>query len=49
MTLREADECMEALADIISIDCTDTPRGDACRRHAEVCGGAADGTGKSRQ
>ena len=28
MTMREVDECMEALADIISIDCTDTPRGD---------------------
>lgn len=28
MTMREVDECMEAMADIISIDCTDTPRGD---------------------
>ena len=28
MTMREVDECMEALADIISIDCTDCPRGD---------------------
>ena len=28
MTMREVDECMEALADIVSIDCTDTPRGD---------------------
>lgn len=28
MTMREVDECMEALSDIISIDCTDTPRGD---------------------
>lgn len=28
MTMREVDECMEALADIISVDCTDCPRGD---------------------
>ncbi|MBQ8162000.1 MAG: N-acetylmannosamine-6-phosphate 2-epimerase [Clostridia bacterium] len=28
MTMREVDECMEALADIVSIDCTDTARGD---------------------
>lgn len=28
MTMREVDECMEALADIVSIDCTNTPRGD---------------------
>ena len=28
MTMREVDECMEALADIVSIDCTDTRRGD---------------------
>ncbi len=28
MTMREVDECMDALADIVSIDCTDTPRGD---------------------
>ncbi len=28
MTMREVDECMEALSDIISIDCTDTQRGD---------------------
>lgn len=28
MTMREVDECMAARADIISIDCTDTPRGD---------------------
>lgn len=28
MTMREVDECMEAMADIISIDCTDTERGD---------------------
>ena len=28
MTMREVDECMEALADIVSIDCTDTERGD---------------------
>lgn len=28
MTMREVDECMEALSDIVSIDCTDTPRGD---------------------
>ena len=28
MTMREVDECMEALADIVSIDCTDCPRGD---------------------
>ena len=28
MTMREVDECVEALADIVSIDCTDTPRGD---------------------
>lgn len=28
MTMREVDECMEALADIVSIDCTDCTRGD---------------------
>ena len=28
MTMREVDECMEALADIVYIDCTDTQRGD---------------------
>ena len=28
MTMQEVDECMEALCDIVSIDCTDTPRGD---------------------
>lgn len=28
MTMHEVDECMEALADIVSIDCTDCPRGD---------------------
>ena len=28
MTMREVDECVEAMADIISIDCTDCPRGD---------------------
>ena len=28
MTMREVDECMAALVDIVSIDCTDTPRGD---------------------
>ncbi len=28
MTMREVDECMEAFSDIISIDCTDTVRGD---------------------
>ncbi len=28
MTMREVDECMEALSDIVSIDCTDTQRGD---------------------
>ena len=28
MTMREVDECMEALADIVSIDCTNRPRGD---------------------
>lgn len=28
MTMREVDECVDALADIISIDCTDCPRGD---------------------
>ena len=28
MTMREVDECMEALSDIISIDCTDCERGD---------------------
>ena len=28
MTMKEVDECMEALADIVSIDCTDTERGD---------------------
>lgn len=28
MTMREVDECMEALSDIISIDCTDCTRGD---------------------
>ena len=28
MTMREVDECMEAMADIVSIDCTNCPRGD---------------------
>lgn len=28
MTMREVDECVEAGADIVSIDCTDCPRGD---------------------
>lgn len=28
MTMREVDECMEALADIVSMDCTNCPRGD---------------------
>ena len=28
MTMREVDECMEALSDIVSIDCTDTVRAD---------------------
>ena len=28
MTMREVDECMDALCDIVSIDCTDTQRGD---------------------
>lgn len=28
MTMREVDECMNALSDIVSIDCTDCPRGD---------------------
>ena len=28
MTMREVDECMDALCDIVSIDCTDTERGD---------------------
>ncbi len=28
MTMREVDECMEALADIVSIDCTDCARAD---------------------
>lgn len=28
MTMREVDECMSAMADIVSIDCTDCPRGD---------------------
>ena len=28
MTMREVDECMGALSDIVSIDCTDTERGD---------------------
>jgi len=28
MTMREVDECMDALADIVSIDCTDCERGD---------------------
>lgn len=28
MTMREVDECVEAMADIVSIDCTDCPRGD---------------------
>lgn len=28
MTMREVDECMDVFSDIISIDCTDTPRGD---------------------
>ena len=28
MTMKEVDECVEAMADIISIDCTDCTRGD---------------------
>ena len=28
VTMREVDECREALAEIVSIDCTDTARGD---------------------
>ncbi len=28
MTMREVDECMDAMADIVSIDCTFNPRGD---------------------
>ena len=28
MTMREVDECMDAMADIVSIDCTNCPRGD---------------------
>lgn len=28
MTMREVDECMEAMTDIVSIDCTNTQRGD---------------------
>ena len=28
MTMREVDECMEAMADIVSIDCMDCERGD---------------------
>ena len=28
ITMREVDECMDALADIVSIDCTNTSRGD---------------------
>ena len=28
MTMREVDECMDVLCDIVSIDCTDTERGD---------------------
>ena len=28
MTMREVDECVQAMADIISIDCTDCTRGD---------------------
>lgn len=28
MTMREVDECMQAMADIVSIDCTNRPRGD---------------------
>ncbi|MBQ6803713.1 MAG: N-acetylmannosamine-6-phosphate 2-epimerase [Clostridia bacterium] len=28
MTMKEVDECMEALSDIVSIDCTDCQRGD---------------------
>lgn len=28
MTMREVDECVSAMADIISIDCTNCPRGD---------------------
>lgn len=28
MTMREVDECMEALSDIVSIDCTNTERAD---------------------
>lgn len=28
MTMQEVDECVQAMADIVAIDCTDTPRGD---------------------
>ena len=28
MTMREVDECMQAMADIVSIDCTNCTRGD---------------------
>ena len=31
MTMREVDECMEACSDIVSIDCTDTERGDGLK------------------
>ena len=37
MTMREVDECMEALADIVSIDCTDTARGDGLTAPECLC------------
>ena len=37
MTMREVDECMAARADIISIDCTDTPRGDGLTAPQFLC------------
>lgn len=37
MTMREVDECMEALADIISVDCTDCPRGDGKTAPEFIC------------
>ena len=37
MTMREVDECMEALADIVSIDCTDTARGDGLTAPEFLC------------
>ena len=37
MTMREVDECREALADIVSIDCTDTARGDGLTAPEFLC------------